>query len=74
MLPKNRYFCCQKDEWDTKEDMKNTLYVNTTLCQKVPFRLKPHQTVKKIKPIELAIIELHFSEGIRQPGSQSVSK
>jgi len=47
-------FIVSKDEWDTKEgpgkSMKNELYV-----KKAPLGLKQHQTVKKIKPVALAM-------------------
>ena len=60
---KSTFFVVSKDEWDTKEDtgksMKNALYA--------PLRLKLNN--EKIKPVALAVIKLHLSEGI----SQSVS-
>jgi len=38
----------------------------------MPKGLKQHQTVKKIKPVALVVVELPWSEGIRQLVSQSV--
>jgi len=51
-----------KDEYDTKEDtIKNILQY----AKKAPFGMKCW-TVKKIKPVYLAIFMLHSSEGIIQ--------
>jgi len=56
---------CQQDEWHTKEDtgksIKNAVCI--VVCQKAPLRLKGHRTVKKIKPIAIPIVELHWSKG-----------
>ena len=45
--------------------------MHTAVFQKAPVMLNQHE---KIKPIALAIIELHLSEGIKQLVSQSVSQ
>jgi len=37
--------------------------------QKAPLELKQHQVVKEIKPVPFAIVELRWSESIRQVGS-----
>jgi len=59
-----------KDEWDTKEgtskSMKNALHVS----EKAPLELKRRRSTKKIKPIALAIVELHLYECIRPLISQ----
>jgi len=61
-------FTVSKAEWNTKEDtgksLKNALYVL--------WYAKRHlsgwrtSNSEKIKPVALAVIELHLSEGIRQ--------
>ena len=43
--------------------------VRTAVCQMACLETKQHQTVKKIKPIALAVIELHLPESISQAGS-----
>ena len=57
-------FAVSKDEWGTKEDtgksMKNALYI----LQYAKRHLSGSNS-EKIKPIALAVIELHLSEGIR---------
>jgi len=62
-------FVVNKDEWYTKEgcakSMKNALYACTVIWQKVPLGLKWRRTVKKIRSVALAIVELRESEGIR---------
>jgi len=68
-------FVVNKDEWDTKEghgkSMKNALYVQR--YGKSTSRTEVTSNSKKIKPIALAIVELHESEGIRQAGRQAGS-
>jgi len=61
-----------KDKWNTKDSSKSLK--NACSMPKVPLGLKRRRTVTKIKPVALAIIELHWSEGIRQLVSQSVSQ
>jgi len=60
-----------KDECDTKEGsvkfMKNALYVQWH--RKGTSQAEVTSNSEKIKPVALAIIELHKSEGIRQAGS-----
>jgi len=61
-------FVVNKDEWDTKEDtgksMKNKLHVQQYGKKHLSGWSKVEQ--QKIKPVALAIVELHESEGIRQ--------
>ena len=67
-------FPVSKDEWDTKEDtgksMKNALYV--LRYAKGTCRAEATSNSDKIKPVALAVIELHLSEGISQLLTQSV--
>jgi len=55
-----------KDEWDTKEgpgnSMKNALYVKW----QGTFRVEMTSSSVKIKPVALAIVELHEPEDIKQ--------
>ena len=60
-IAKSTLFAVSK-QWDTKEDTGKS----TVVCQKAPVGPKQYQTVKKIKPVALAIIELRLSEGISQ--------
>jgi len=59
-------FVVNKDEWDTKEgcgkSMKNALHVQR--YGKRHSQAEATLNSKKIKPITLAIVELHESEGI----------
>jgi len=59
-----------EDEWDTMEgtgkSMKNALYAHT---KGISWTEAMSNRGKKIKPVALAIVKLHKSEGI----SQSVS-
>ena len=48
---KSIHFAVSKDEWDTKEDTSKSM---KNVCQKVPLRLKRHQTEK---PVSLAVTE-----------------
>jgi len=61
---KSTLFVVSKDEWDTKEgtckSMKNALHVQWYTSQ-----AEVISNSEKIKPIALAIVELHESEGIR---------
>jgi len=61
-------FTVSKDEWNTKEDsgqsLKNTLDV--LRYAKGTSRAEATSNDEKIKPAALAVIELHWSEGIRQ--------
>jgi len=63
-------FVVSKDEWDTKEDpgksMKNALYLQRH--SKSTSKAEATSNSKKIKPVALAIVDLHESEGIRQTG------
>jgi len=62
-------FVVSKDEWDKKEgtgkSMKNALYVKRYGKRHLSSWNDIKQW-KKIKPVALAIVELHKSEGIRQ--------
>ena len=57
-IAKSTLFAVSKDEWDTKEDtgksMKNALPKGT--C-----RAEATSNNEKIKPVALAVIELHLS-------------
>jgi len=55
-------FVVSEDEWDTKEGPGKSI----KNVQKAYLGTKRHRTVKKIKPIALAVIELCLSEGVRQ--------
>jgi len=61
-----------KDEWNTKEDsgksMKNALYMYSGMVKGTSWA----EAMSYRKPVSLAIVELHKSEGIRQAASQSV--
>ena len=65
-ITKSTLFAVSQDEWDTKEDtdksIKNALYILPK--SKCPAEVTSNS--EKIKPIALAIIELHLSEGISQ--------
>jgi len=58
----NRHFVVNKDEWDTKEDtgksMKNALYVQQYGKRHLSGWSDVEQR-KKLKPVALAIVELH---------------
>ena len=74
---KSTPFPVNKDEWDTNEDtgeIHEECIVRTAVCQKAPVGPKQHRTVKKIKPVTLAVIELRLSEGISQLLTYSVSR
>ena len=72
--------CCQinKDEWDTKEDTckstKNSLYCTYCGMPKDTSRVEAMLNSEKVKPIDLAVFELHLSEGISQSVGWSVNK
>ena len=75
---KSTLFAVSKVEWGTKEDtgksVKNALYI-LRYTKKAPVGPKQCRTVKKMKPVALAVIELRLSEGIsRLLSSQSVSQ
>jgi len=61
------------DEWDTKEgsgkSMKNALHVQR--YRKRYSHAEATLNCEKIKPIALAIVELHESEGIGEAGRQA---
>jgi len=63
---KSTLFAVSKDEWNTKEgpgkSMKNVLYI--LRCAKSTSKDEATSNSKKIKPVALAVIELHLSEGI----------
>ena len=65
---KSTPFAVSKDEWDTKEDtgksMKNALYVlQYAKCTRLA---EATSNGEEIKPIALAVIKLHLSEGTSQ--------
>ena len=72
---KSTPFAISKDEWHTKEEtgksMKNALYVLRYAKRHLSGR-SDVGTVKKIKPVALALIKLRLSEGISQLLSQSL--
>ena len=63
-------FTVSKDEWNTTEDTGKS---HCTYCgmSKGTFWAEATSNSEKIKPVALAIIELCFTEGISQSGSQS---
>ena len=67
---KSTPFPVSKDEWDTKEDtdnsMKNALYVLYCGMPKGTCRAEATSNSEKSKPVALAVIKLHLSEGISQ--------
>jgi len=65
---KSTLFVESKDEWDTKEFHEECI-VCIVAWQKGPLGLKQCRTAKKIKPIALAIVELHKFKGISQSAS-----
>jgi len=70
-LPQNWQFW---SEWDTKErtdkSMKNALYVQW--YGKGTSWTEVTSNSEKTKPVALAFVNLHLSEGTSQPVSQSV--
>ena len=74
---KSTPFAVSKGEWDTKENtgkfMKNALYLLHYAKRYTYVWLNQCPSVKKIKPVVLAIIKLCLSEGISQSVTQSVS-
>ena len=67
-------FVVRQDEWDTKENtgksMKNALYI--LRCAKGISQAEATSNSEQNKPIALAIIKIHLSEGIGQLLNQSV--
>jgi len=59
-----------KDKWDTKEGTQECI-VCTIVSQKASATTL---NTEKIKPVTLAIVELHLSEGIRQLLNQAVNQ
>ena len=72
--PKSILFAVSKDEWDTKEDTGKSLKMHCMHCSMPQdtswAEVTPNS--EKINPIELAIIELHLSEGINQSASRKL--
>jgi len=68
---KSTLFAVTEDEWDTKEDigksMKNALYI--LRYAKSTSWAKVTSNNEKIKCVALVIVELRWSEGIREEGS-----
>ena len=58
----------KEGHWQVHEEC----IVRTAVCQKAPLGPRLCQTVKKIKPIALAVITLRLSEGTSQSVKQSV--
>jgi len=73
-LSQNQHFVLSKDEWYTNKgtgkSMKSASYVHMA---KGNFWAEVMSKSKNIKPIAIAIVELHKSEGIKQAGSYLVS-
>ena len=71
-ITKSTLFTVSKDEWDTKDTGKS-MKMHCTYCgmPKGTSWAEATSNSEKIKPVALAIIELHSSEGIRQSVSQS---
>jgi len=73
---KSTLLVVNEDEWYTKEgcakSMKDTLYAQQYGKRHLSGWSDIEQ--QKIRPVALAIVELHESEGIRQAGSLSVSR
>jgi len=69
-----------KDEWDTKKDnsisIKNALYTHGTsgMAKRTSWAEATPKNEKKIKSAALAIVELHWCEGISQSGRQLISR
>jgi len=68
---KSTLFMVNKDEWYTKEAVvspwrKHCMYSS---MPKGTSQAEATSNSEKIKPVALAIVELHKSEGIRQAGS-----
>jgi len=67
---KSTLFAVSKDKWHTKEDTGKS--IKNALC--VLRYAKRYLNVKLYKPVDLGIVELCLSEGIRQLVSKSVSQ
>jgi len=65
---KSTLFAVSKDEWHTKEDTGKSLRMPCVYCSMPEGASRAEATLngKKIKPVALAIVELRWSEGIRQ--------
>ena len=65
---KSTPFPVSKDERDTKEDTGKSMRMHCTCCgmPKGTCRAESMSNSEKIKPVALAVIELHLSEGISQ--------
>ena len=74
MLPPNQHFLLSAVMNGTQRRTHEEYVIHTVVRQKAPLGPKLCQTVKKIRPIALAINELCLSEGISQSVTQSVSQ
>ena len=71
---KSALFTVKKGEWDTKEDtIDNTLY-RGCMYNSMPKGTEEMWNSEKIKPVALAIIKLHLSEGIGHSVGWSVGR
>ena len=60
------------NKWDTKDKGHETCIVNTQYAKNTNLvEAIAMSNSEKIKPVALAVIKLHLSEGISQSGSQS---
>ena len=75
-IPKLTPFTVSKDEWYTKEDIGKFIRMHRMYCSvpKGTCLAEVMSNSEKIKPIALAVIKLHLSEGASQPVSQSASQ
>ena len=73
---KSTLFAVSKDEWDTKKDTGKSMKNACMYCgmPKGTSQAEAMSNSEKIKPIALAVIELHLSEDISQSFTQSVSQ
>ena len=69
LLPNQHLLLSAKNDWNTKEDsgksMKNALYIIIAVpMSKSTSQAEMMSNSEKIKPIALAVIKLHLSEGV----------
>ena len=65
---KSTLFAVSKDEWDTRRTLVSPRRMHCTYSGMPKGTSRPEVTSnsEKIKPVALAVIELHLSEGITQ--------
>jgi len=66
---KSTLFVVNKDKWHTKEHTGKS--IKNVVCTS---QAEATSNSKKIKPVALGIVELHWSELVSQSVSQSVSR